>query len=420
MSKKEVKKNNRIKIFSTIIILILIIAFFVYSFAKIDKNTTQTFIIKKGKISDEETDIGYIIRDETIIKGENYKNGMIQIVDEGKKVAKNESIFRYFSNSEDGTKQEISKLTDEINKIIKESETQSYSSETKSIDEEIEANYKKLNVQNDLQQIKEIKKNLNDLINKKAESIGEASPKESELKKLINQKKEYENKLTNGAEYVKSSKSGLLSYKIDGLESILVPTDFSKYNKEFFEGLNLQIGQPISKSQEEGKIVDISTCYIIFNSSSEEAKNAEVGKYIMINLPSTKEVKAKIEYITKEDDGSNTITVSIKDGIEELLNYRKVSFDIIWWEEEGYKVPTSSIITIDNLNYVVRNRSGYLQKMLVKIVKQTEDFSIITSYSSDELSKINVEDSVKKSVSLYDEIIEKPTEEQIQETEKQY
>lgn len=422
MSKKEVnrKKNNGIKIFSTIIIFIVVIAIFVYSFAKIDSNTNQTFIIKNGKISDEETDIGYIIRDETVIKGENYKNGMIQIIDEGKKVAKNESVFRYFSNSEDGTKQEISKLTDEINRIIKESNTESYTTETKSIDEKIEANYKKLNTQNDLQQIQEIKKNINDLINEKAEVIGEASPKESELKKLINQKKEYENRLTSGAEYVKAPKSGLLSYKIDGFESVLVPTDFSKYNKEFLENLNLQTGQTISKSQEAGKIVDISFCYIIFNSNSEEAKSIEVGKYIKIAPPSTKEIKAKIEYITKEDDGSNTITVSITDGIEELLNYRKVSFDIIWWEEEGYKIPTSSIITIDNLNYVIRNRSGYLQKMLVKIIKQTQDFSIITSYSSSELNEINVEDGVKKSVSLYDEILENPTAEQIQETEKQY
>ena len=93
MSKKEVnrKKNNGIKIFSTIIIFIVVIAIFVYSFAKIDSNTNQTFIIKNGKISDEETDIGYIIRDETVIKGENYKNGMIQIIDEGKKVA--ETIY---------------------------------------------------------------------------------------------------------------------------------------------------------------------------------------------------------------------------------------------------------------------------------------------------------------------------------------
>ena len=136
-------------------------------------------------------------------------------------------------------------------------------------------------------------------------------------------------------------------------------------------------------------------------------------------MPSTREIRAKVEYITKEQNDDVTITISFSDGIEELLNYRKISFDIIWWSEEGYKVPTSSIITKDNLNYVIRNRAGYFQKVLVKIVKQTDDFTIITNYSIKELNEINVEDGYKKSISLFDEILEKPTDEQIKEVEKE-
>lgn len=421
MVKKEKKKKhvNIIKILFTIIILLLLVIFLVYSIIKINKNTTSTFIIKKGKVSKEETQVGVIVRNETIIKGDNYKNGMIQIVDEGKKVAKNEAVFRYYSNSENGIKEEINTLNEKINEIIKDSGEETYSSETKSIDEKIEANYKKLNSQNDIQQIQEIKKNINNFINKKAEIIGELSPNESELKKLINQKKEYENRLTNGAEYINAPSSGLLSYKIDGLENVLVATDFSKYNRDFLENLNLKTGQIISKSQENGKIVDNSECYLIFTSNSEEAKNSKVGDYIKIVLPSTEEIKAKIIYITKEENGDSTITISFTDGIEELLSYRKISFDIIWWEEEGYKIPTSSIVKINDLNYVIRNRSGYLQKMLIKIVKQTQDFTIVTSYTSKEINEINVEDGVKKSISLYDEIIEKPTEEQLKEVERE-
>ena len=199
---------------------------------------------------------------------------------------------------------------------------------------------------------------------------------------------------------------------------MLVPKDFSKYNKEFLDNLNLKTGQIISKSEEEGKIVDNYQCHLVFTSGSNEAKNAKIGDIIKIVLPSAREIRAKIEYITKEQNDDVTITISFTDGIEELLNYRKISFDIIWWIEEGYKVPTSSIITQNNLNYVIRNRAGYFQKILVKIVKQTDDFSIITNYSLKELDEINVEDKYKKSISLYDEILEKPTDEQIKENRK--
>ncbi len=37
------------------------------------KNPTDTVVVKNGKISKEETVPGYIIRDETVITGENYK-----------------------------------------------------------------------------------------------------------------------------------------------------------------------------------------------------------------------------------------------------------------------------------------------------------------------------------------------------------
>lgn len=421
MVKKEEnkKKIKKIKVLFTSIFILIILIFAVYTIIKLTKNTSSTFIIKKGKISQEETQTGYIIRNETVVKGDNYKNGMIPIIDEGKKVAKNENIFRYYSNSENGIKDEINKLNEKINDSIKNDKEITYSSETKSIDEQIEREIKKLNKVTDIQKIQEIKKSINSDINKKAEIISNTSSNESELKKLLNQKKDYENRLSNGSEYIKAPNSGILSYKIDGLESVLVSTDFSKYNKEFLDNLNLTTGQIISKSEEEGKIVDNYQCYLVFTSDSNEAKNAKIGDYIKIILPSTREIRAKVEYITKEQNDDVTITISFSDGIEELLNYRKISFDIIWWSEEGYKVPTSSIISKDNLNYVIRNRAGYFQKVLVKIVKQTDDFTIITNYSIKELNEINVEDGYKKSISLFDEILEKPTDEQIKEVEKE-
>ena len=421
MVKKEEKKKSikKIKIFFTSIIIIIILVLAVYTIIKLTQSTSSTFIIKKGKISQEETQTGYIIRDETVVKGDNYKNGMVQIVDEGEKVAKNENIFRYYSNSENGIKDEINKLNEKINDSIKNDNEITYSSVTKSIDEQIEGEIIKLNKETDIQKIQEIKKNINTYINKKTEIICNSSSNESELKKLLNQKKDYENRLSNGSEYIKAPNSGILSYKIDGLENVLVPKDFSKYNKEFLDNLNLKTGQIISKNEEEGKIVDNYQCYLIFTSGSNEAKNAKLGDTIKIVLPSAREISAKIEYITKEQNDDVTITISFTDGIEELLNYRKISFDIIWWIEEGYKVPTSSIITQNNLNYVIRNRAGYFQKILVKIVKQTDDFSIITNYSLKELDEINVENKYKKSISLYDEILEKPTDEQIKKIEKE-
>ena len=97
--------------------------------------------------------------------------------------------------------------------------------------------------------------------------------------------------------------------------------------------------------------------------------------------------------------------------VEELINYRKITFDLIWWNETGLKVPNQSIVKIDNLDYVVRNRAGYLSKILVKVKKQTEKYSIVEPYTNEELRGLGFSDKEinnYKRISIYDEIIVNP------------
>ena len=74
-------------------------------------------------------------------------------------------------------------------------------------------------------------------------------------------------------------------------------------------------------------------------------------------------------------------------------------------------MPNQAILEEDNLNYVVRNRAGYLNKILVKIKKQGEKYAIVESYTTDELKKLgftNEEIVAYKKISLYDEILLNP------------
>ena len=97
--------------------------------------------------------------------------------------------------------------------------------------------------------------------------------------------------------------------------------------------------------------------------------------------------------------------------IEELMKYRKISLDIVWWSYEGWRVPNSSILTEDGKSYVVRNRAGYLDKILVKILRQNETYSILDRYTTDELKEMGYtskEINNMPKISLYDEILINP------------
>ena len=335
---KEVeRKNNKIKfnikLLITIILIVIILAYAIYGIIKLVKNPTNTFIVTNGKISQEENAIGYIVREETVVKGQNYKNGMVKIKSEGEKVAKGESIFRYYSSGENDLKTKIAELDTKIQEVMK-NEQSVFTSDIKLLESQIEKELNSVYQVNNIQKIQEYKKNINSNISKKAKISGEQSPSGSYLKQLLSEKEEYENRLNADAEYIVASEPGIVSYRVDGLEETLKTDNFANLDKEFLENLNIKTGQIVASSEEVGKIINNFQCFIIFNSSSNEAKDTKVGNTIKIRLQNADIVNASVENIIEETDGSRTITIKITDNVEKIIAYRKISFDIIWWDAD--------------------------------------------------------------------------------------
>ena len=404
---KKRKKSKTILIYALLLIMTCYIAYTIYLLIK---QPTDTFTVEEGKLYLEETRIGYIIRDETVVKGENYKNGMEQIKTEGEKVSKDEDIYRYYSNNEENLKQKIQELDLQIQEIM-ESQTDLFSSDIKNLEAQIDEIVEQLKEITDVQKTQEYQKQISELITKKAKIAGELSPSGSYLNKLIQERSNYENQLNSGAEYIKAPKSGLLSYRVDGLEEKLTTADFGYLSKEYLEGLDLKTGKIVATSDECGKIIDNFNCYITTISDSQEAREAEIGDKVKIRLPSNDEVDAEIEYISNEGEDERLLVLKFDKQIEELISYRKISFDLIWWSDSGLKVPNKAIVEKDGLNYVVRNRAGYLNKLLVKIVRRNDKYSIVTSYTTDELKELgysNSEINSYKKITIYDEILINP------------
>lgn len=410
-AKTEKKKLNMKKAIILYIALVLLAIYLIYIIYLLIKQPTNVFTVEKGKLYKEETDIGYIIRNEKVVKGNNYKNGMEQIISEGEKAAVNENIFRYYSTNEDSLKSKIADLDVKIQEAMAEEDESLFTSDMKLLENQIDDKLKNISQITDTSRLEEEKKEIDDLVTKKAKTAGESSPQGSYLRQLINERKGYENELNSGAEYVKAPMSGIVSYRVDGLEETLTPDNFSSLSKEYLESLNLSTGKIVATSDEEGKVIDNFSCYIAAITSSEEAKQAEVGDDVKVRLSNNAEIPAEITNIIKEDDGDIIIILEVKKQIEELINYRKITFDLIWWDASGLKVPNEAIVNENDLNYVVRNRAGYLSKILVKVKRQGDNYSIIDSYSTEELKELGFSDEEianYKKISIYDEILIHP------------
>lgn len=408
----EKRKISKSKVIAATVIFAIILIYVIYYTVKLVQNPTNTFIVTNGKISQEENDIGYIVREETVIKGQNYKNGMAKIKNEGEKVAKGDSVFRYYSSGEENLKSKIAELDVEIQELM-QNEKGNYPSDAKLLESQIEKKLDSICQVNNAQKIQEYKKSINTYITRKAKL---SSPSNTKLKELLNQREEYENKLNSDSENVNATESGIVSYRVDGLENVLTVDDFSKLNNSFLQELNLKTGQTVASSEEMGKIINNYECYIVFNSNTNEAKNSKVGDTLKIRLQNSDAVKATIENIIDEENGSKTIAIKITNDVEKLISYRKISFDIIWWDAEGFRIPNEAIKEKDGLAYVVRNRNGYYNKMLVKILKQNDEFCIVRQYKTEELLGLgftNAQIYDMRNIALYDEIVLNPTDEQM-------
>ncbi len=418
-AKQDTKpKKRRIldkkSLIAILIILAFIIAFGIYKTIIFIQNPADTFSLEQGNIYEEERAIGYIIREETVLKGSNYKNGMEQKKSEGERVAKGEAIFRYYSNGEESLIKKIQDLDQKIEEAM-ENENQYPTSDIRALEKQIEDKIASLYKVNEMQTILQTKKEISDNITKKAKIAGEYSPAGSYLKKLIDERSSYENQLNEGSEYLTAPISGVVSYKVDGYEEALNPKDFSNLSTDFLESLNLKVGQVIADSKEVAKIINNFECYIACTLDSKQAKEAKVGDEVTLRLTNDVEVSSKIEYISQEDD-KVLIVFNIDKQVKELISYRKISFDIIWWSFNGKKVPNEAIAYEqkgeNQIAYVIRTRAGYQNKIYVKILKNNEKYTIIDNYTNTELKELGYTSEELQGrglLTIYDEICRKPT-----------
>ena len=398
------KKIEKKKLIMDIVFIIIIIYVF-YAVYLIIKTPKDTITLENGTLTVEESATGYIIRDETIVKGKNYKNGIYQIVPEGERAAKNQAIFRYYGTNEDELQEKINEVNEKIQNAL-EKEKNFFPSDIKNLDEQIDTKIQDLKNIYNIKNLTEYKKQIADIMLKKATIVGENSKSGSYIKKLIDSREEYEKKLEEGSEYIESPKSGIVSYRVDGLEDVLKIDGFKDLTENSLNELDVKTGQIVSTSTEQGKVINNFECYIATILNSNASKQAEVGKKAKITLSSGKELEATIHYKKEQENGKILIIFKTNSLPDELITFRKISFNITWWSVTGIKVPNNAILEDETQSkYVLKKTTTGTTKCYIKIKKTNDKYSIISSYSTEDLKALGIDESKYKGIEVYDTIM---------------
>lgn len=358
--------------------------------------------------------LGIIIREETVVKGENYKNGIIPIISEKERVAKNQAIFRYMANDEENLKKKIEQIDLKVQDALS-GQSAIFPTDIKNLEKQIDDKIKKINTLTDLQKISEYKKYISEVVTKKAKIIGELSASGSYIKELTEEKEKYETELTEGSEYIKAPIAGLVSYRVDGLENTLSPDNLDELTQERLESLGLKTGKIIPISNEEAKVINNFNIRIASILNSESAKNAKVGDKVKIMLSGGSEIDAEIEHINLTAENEKVVVIfKLNVMSDELIEYRKISFNITWWSKSGIKIANDAIVEdAEGKKYVVKEKAGIYSKVLVNVLKKNDKYSIVENYTAEDYEKQGIDASLYGKISQYDMVLMYPDLEKI-------
>lgn len=399
---KMPKKKLKVKRFIFMLLGLTYMGMFIYAFFG---QPIKTYIVKYGKIEELDNSVGYIIKKEEVV-GNNFPLDLIKPVkEEGQRVAKNSVIAVAFKSSIEEFEKKIADIDEKIQKAIIEQQKSNlgmlvFSDDIRKLDQDIEQKVIELCSainQNKFTKIIELKTEINDDLKKRAEIRGEFSPGNQYIKSLIEEKRIYENKISNLKNEIKASIAGIVSYNIDGLENILKPDCISSLTVKQLAEIDSILNNNLSNNSNGIKVVDNFECFIATVLANQKKDRViKEGQRVWLRfLGSESELTPAYVVRVSHEDGKVLVIFKINEKVESLLNQRKVSLDIVWSSYYGLKVPVSCLVKKDGKIGVMAVKANYTKFLEVDVIAQNEKFAILKEAAG----------IWDKGISLYEEIV---------------
>ena len=361
-----------------------------------------------GKLSDEEQVDGIIIRSEEVLNVE--KGQKIQKRKENnEKVSKNEIVAKVSTQNEQDIMKRIEEVNKKIEQALSENQINVNSAQNITINEKIERVLAHVSDTNFQSKIEEYDKEIKNSLYEKAKISGELTKEGSKLKNLIKEKENLEATLNSNTKNVISTSAGNISYIVDGYEQKLKADNFEYLTEDILKSVDIKRGTVLSVSDNKAKIIKDFNTYIACIVKKDRLKDVKRGKTLELNINNEYEALSMVEYIKDIDNSKSIVVFSTNKLSTELSKYRKISLGIIWWSEVGLKVSNKAIKKIEKQHFVVKNKSGFTELIPVKLIKETEEYSLVSGYASKLRSKQNSKELIDIPIlQEFDEVILNP------------
>lgn len=393
------KSNIRI-----IIVLLIILVFLIIYLSKSELKQKTIYTVVSGDIEHSvETNL-YVIKNETVIDYDE-NQAITAIVEQGRRARENEVIATYQNDSYDEYQRQIAEIDKQIQTLVKDL-PDTYSADLINIENKI------LDYSNEVQgttsylKIQEYKTKLDELAYKKITVLANASPDSSAIRELLSQRENLENLSKTSDNTILTPISGVVTYKIDLLENTYDFNDIESYSYSDFDKL-ISVYDNNSNNDFGIKIVDNFKTYLLVKSQTgENDEYIKAGRNYKIRISDLENLVISATLVKNIKEGEcNYSLFKIDNEVDALVDYRKLSCEVIWYTETGIAVPLNAIYKdeIQGYDYVLLVYGADYVRVPVKIISQSDSIALVENVEESEYKKYNLDTTFK--IELYDELV---------------
>lgn len=201
--------------------------------------------------------------------------------------------------------------------------------------------------------------------------------------------------------------SGILSYEIDGFETMYLPKEFENYTYDSFsiEDIeNRENHSSINSGSPVFKIIDNFEWFMAIKIDKKiDVEDYKVGQTLTLELENKQELTGKILNINITDNNA-VVVVRLDTYLHENYNLRFTNLNIINYKKDTFIVPTSVIGEKDGEKGVYIKEKGIVKFRPIIILGIKEDFTYIDKGDNNGYIMFPGQEKGRKTVTLYDEI----------------
>ncbi len=416
--KEENRINRRIRFGSAVILLFLLLYIPSFVFWIYGKNISID-ILRMGEIEESVTVDALIVRNETVVNSP-VDGIIIKNIEEGEKIRGGSTIATVLNKSSEKLLDDLKALDLRIIEAQREKAKNDvfFLEDIKDIDEKIEDRLMSVIAQadsNNISEVKNIKKDVDELIQKKATITGDLSISDAHINSLKAEKKLLQEGINQNKSSIVSDAPGIISYAVDGCESFLnqdaisslTPKDINNIKPQNtvrkMDDLDVECNKPVVK------VISGIDYYIVFAIDKKETEEFKVEDSLSLRINDiNKIIDGTVVHKSDEIDGKFVIAVKTDKAMSDTATLRNINVDLIKNCYSGLVVPVKSLIDIDMTAMTAKIglvRAQRVEFIPVKIVGRNSEFAIIDNvdksyYAGDATSH--------PSISLYKSYIVNP------------